>query len=79
MPTQASLAERESRMARWLWSLGALLVVVGLAAQVFGWDTLLWIPEAVIDAIRAAPATYGVVALGALLMLVARLIGRGRG
>ncbi|TCZ66649.1 hypothetical protein [Roseicella aquatilis] len=66
-------------MARWLWSLGALLVAVGLAAHVFGWANLLWIPEAAIAAIREAPETYGLVALGALLMLVARLIGRRRG
>ncbi|RAI58939.1 hypothetical protein [Roseicella frigidaeris] len=66
-------------MARSLWSLGALLVLLGLAAHVFGWDSLLEIPEAAIAAIRAAPATYGVVALGVLLMLVARMMGRRRG
>jgi hypothetical protein len=66
-------------MARSLWSLGALLVLLGLAAHLFGWDRLMEIPEAIIAAIRSAPATYGLVALGVLLMLVARVIGRRRG
>jgi hypothetical protein len=56
-----------------------MLVVLGLAAHVFGWDALLWLPMAAIEAVQAAPATYGLVAAGVLLMLVARLIGRGRG
>jgi len=66
-------------MARWLSSLGALLVTVGLAAHVFGWDTLRWIPEAAIAAVRSDPETYGVVAAGLVLMLLARLIGRRGG
>lgn len=65
-------------MARWLSSLGGLLVMLGLAAHVFGWETLRWIPEAAIAAIRADPETYGVVALGLALMLLARVIGRWR-
>ena len=66
-------------MARWLSSLGALLVLLGLAAHAFGWDSLLWIPRAALDAVRADPATTGVVALGLLLMLLARLFGRRGG
>jgi hypothetical protein len=53
--------------------------MLGLAAVVFGWDALLWIPAAVLDAVQAAPETYGVIALGVLLMLVARMIGRRSG
>lgn len=66
-------------MARWLGSLGALMVTVGLLAHVFGWQTLLWIPEAAIAAVRSAPETYGLVAAGLLLMLVARLLRRRGG
>jgi hypothetical protein len=66
-------------MARWLWFLGASLVVLGLAAHAFGWDALLWIPEAALSAVRSDPETYGLVAAGLLLMLVARLIGRRKG
>ncbi|HEY8612246.1 MAG TPA: hypothetical protein VIL69_13230 [Roseomonas sp.] len=74
-------------MSARLWSLGVLLVALGVAARVVGWDTLLWMPMAVIDsllwmpraaidAIRSDPATYGVVAVGVLLMVVARVMGR---
>jgi hypothetical protein len=66
-------------MARLLGSLGAMLVMLGLAAHLFGWDALLSIPLAALDAVRADPETYGVVAVGVLLMLVARLIGGRRG
>ena len=66
-------------MARWLWSLGTVLVVLGLAAHVFGWDALLWIPMAAVEAVRSDPETYGVVAAGVVLMVLARLIGRRRG
>lgn len=66
-------------MARWLGSLGALMVLVGLLAHAFGWDALLWIPEAAIAAVRSDPETYGVVAAGVLLMVLARLIGRRGG
>ena len=55
-----------------------------------GWETLLWVPRAVlnslvwvpaaiIDTVRSAPATSGIIALGVLLMVVSRLIGRRRG
>jgi hypothetical protein len=66
-------------MSKWLWSLGALLVALGLAAHLFGWDALLWIPSAAIEAVRSEPDTYGVVAIGILLMFLARLFGRRRG
>ncbi|WP_149535541.1 hypothetical protein [Siccirubricoccus phaeus] len=65
-------------MAGWLWSLGTLLVALGLAAHLFGWDTLLWLPAQAVEAIRADPGTYGVVALGVALMVLARLISRWR-
>ncbi|MFC0385097.1 hypothetical protein [Muricoccus vinaceus] len=77
-------------MSTRLWSLGILLVALGLAAREVGWDTLLWlpmaairsllwIPAAAIDAVRSDPTTFGVVALGVLLMVLARLIGRRGG
>jgi len=77
-------------MSSKLWSLGIALVVLGLAARLMGWDallwmpmaavdTLMWLPMAAIDAVRSDPATYGVVALGVLLMVVARVIGRRKG
>jgi len=80
-------------MARWLWSTGAALVAIGLTAHLFGWgallwvwdvlfwiwDALLWTSAAAFEAIRSDPATYGVVALGVALMVLARLIGRRRG
>jgi hypothetical protein len=62
-------------MARWLWTAGAALVVLGLLAHVFGWDALLWIPAAALESVRGNPETYGIVALGVLLMVLARLIG----
>ena len=65
-------------MAHVLWSAGAILVALGLAAHLFGWDSLLWIPEAILDAIREDPKTYGVIALGLLLMFIARLVSRHR-
>lgn len=73
------MTAREGRMARWLGSLGGLLVVVGLLAHAFGWDALMWIPEAAIRAVRSDPETYGLVAAGLVLMLIARLIGRRGG
>lgn len=77
-------------MSARLWSLGILLVALGLAAREVGWDTLLWLPmtaidsmlwlpRAAIDAVRMHPGTYGVVALGVVLMIVARLLGRRGG
>ncbi len=65
-------------MARWLWTAGAALVALGLAAHVFGWDALLWIPVAAVETVRSSPETYGVVALGLLLMVLARLVGGRR-
>ncbi len=65
--------------ARLLWTLGALLVALGLAAQVFGWDALLWVPSAILAAVRADPWTHGLVALGLALMLLAGLLRRWRG
>ena len=63
-------------MAKWLWTAGTALVALGLAAHVFGWDALLWIPVAAVKTVREKPETYGVVALGLLLMVLARFIGR---
>jgi hypothetical protein len=65
--------------ARLLWSVGFLLVALGLAAHLFGWDALLRIPLAAIEIVRSHPWTYGVVAVGVVLMVVARLLGRRRG
>lgn len=65
-------------MAHLLWSAGAILVALGLAAHLFGWDALLWIPEAILDALREDPKTYGVIALGLVLMAIARLVSRRR-
>ncbi|GAA0601202.1 hypothetical protein GCM10009416_43850 [Craurococcus roseus] len=63
-------------MAKWLWTAGTALVALGLAAHIFGWDALLWIPVAAVETVRENPETYGVVALGLLLMVLARLMGR---
>ncbi|WP_159347254.1 hypothetical protein [Roseomonas harenae] len=74
-------------MSAKLWSLGVFLVALGVAAHVVGWeallwlprvamDSLLWAPAALVDLIRSAPATFGVIALGVVLMVVARLMGR---
>ena len=65
-------------MAHLLWSAGAILVALGLAAHLFGWTALLWIPEAILDALREDPKTYGVIALGLVLMAIARLVARRR-
>ncbi|ONG53019.1 hypothetical protein BKE38_13650 [Pseudoroseomonas deserti] len=70
-----------------LWSLGVFLVALGIAASVVGWDALLWIPRlalswltwlpaAVLDAWHASPTTFGVIAVGVLLMLAARFLRR---
>jgi hypothetical protein len=72
-----------------LWSLGVLLVALGVAAHIVGWDTLLWIPRtvmdwlawvpaAIIDAVRASPTTSGLILLGVVLMVVARVMMRRR-
>ncbi|MBP0494430.1 hypothetical protein [Roseomonas indoligenes] len=76
--------------ARALWTLGILLVAVGVAAHAVGWeellwfprwvlDSLFWVPLALVDAIAAAPLTFAVIGLGVVLMVASRLIGRGRG
>jgi hypothetical protein len=65
-------------MARWLWTVGTALVALGLAAHFFGWDALLWVPVAVVETVRSSPETYGIVALGVLLMVLARLVGGRR-
>jgi len=56
-----------------------MLVGLGVAANLLGWDALLWIPAAVFRAVRSDPETYGVIALGILLMAAARLMGRRGG
>jgi hypothetical protein len=72
-----------------LWSLGVFLVALGIAAHVVGWDALLWIPRfafdallwipaAVVDAVLSSPATFGLIALGFVLMVTASVIGRRR-
>ncbi|WP_372620003.1 hypothetical protein [Falsiroseomonas sp.] len=58
--------------------MGVLLVALGVAAQVFGWDALLWLPMAAVEAARSNPETYGLVVIGVVLMVVARLLGRRR-
>ena len=65
-------------MARWLWGAGAALVALGLLAHFFGWDAVLWVPVSVVETVRENPETYGVVALGLLLMALARLLGGRR-
>lgn len=65
-------------MAGWLWTAGAALVALGLLARFFGWDALLSVPLAVAETVRADPETYGVVALGVALMVLARLLGGRR-
>ncbi|MGK7869918.1 hypothetical protein [Falsiroseomonas sp. E2-1-a20] len=63
-------------MAKLLWSVGSLLVMLGMAALVFGWDTLLWLPTAAVDMAKSNPETYGIIGAGAVLMALARLLGR---
>lgn len=65
-------------MAARLWSIGSLLVAVGIAAYLFGWDTLLWIPQTAVEMLRDEPWTAGIILAGLGLMVVARLIGGGR-
>lgn len=66
------------RMASQLWFLGSLLVALGIAAHVLGWDTLLWIPAMLLETAERSPGTAGLIVAGGMLMLVARLIGRRR-
>ncbi|KAA2213044.1 hypothetical protein [Teichococcus oryzae] len=65
-------------MAARLWSLGSLLVAIGLAAWLLGWDTLLWIPQMALEALRDQPWTAGIILAGLGLMLLAKMIGGGR-
>jgi hypothetical protein len=73
-----------------LWTLGVCLVVLGIAAHWFGWDALLWFPRmalewlvwapaAIMDAIEDSPSTVGLIALGIVLMVVARIWMRPKG
>lgn len=72
-----------------LWTLGVCLIVLGIAAHWFGWDVLLWFPRSVLDwlawgpaaileAIQDSPSTVGLIALGLVLMGVAKLWMRGQ-
>ncbi|EFH12659.1 hypothetical protein ACFFMP_01350 [Pseudoroseomonas cervicalis] len=74
-------------MSARLWSIGVLLVALGIAASVVGWDALLWLPRqlfdslawaprALFEALRDSPATTGIILLGVVLMVAARLLGR---
>lgn len=65
-------------MAARLWFIGSLLVALGFAAKVLGWETLLWFPQRIVEAVRDDPATTGIITLGVILMFAARLIGRRR-
>ncbi|MDB5376076.1 MAG: hypothetical protein JWR00_522 [Rubritepida sp.] len=73
-----------------LWTLGVCLVALGLAAHWFGWDALLWFPRAalawvtwapaaIIGAIEESPSTVGLIALGIVLMVVAKIWMRPTG
>lgn len=73
-----------------LWTIGLCLVVIGLAAHALGWDALLWFPRmaldwltwapaAIVEAIQDSPSTVGLIALGLLLMIVAKIWMRPRG
>jgi hypothetical protein len=74
----------EGRMlARRLQVAGVVLLAVGLAAHVFGWSWLLWLPELVLEAgaafvesLRREPLTYGLIAAGLVLIVAARLLRR---
>lgn len=77
-------------MASRLYSLGAFLVALGLVAYALGWDFILWLPRTVIDMlawapreiiamVREAPATFGIIALGLVLMLAANILRRRKG
>ncbi len=70
-------------VARRLQSLGAVLVALGLAAHLFGWDWLLWVPRIFVEAVRSFiaaitwdPLTYGVIAAGVVLIVVGRFVAR---
>lgn len=73
-----------------LWTLGVCLVVLGVAANWLGWDALLWFPReafywlswapvVIMDAVRDSPSTVGLIALGIVLMVVAKVWMRPKG
>lgn len=66
-------------MERLLYGAGTLLVMLGLAAWVFGWEALMWLPRAAVEAVRAEPWSLGLVAAGVGLMVLAGLVRRWRG
>jgi hypothetical protein len=70
-------------LARRLQMVGVVLLLVGLAAHAFGWDALMWVPQLLGDAVRAFvaaitwdPLTYGLIAAGLGLIVVARVLRR---
>lgn len=63
-------------MGKILWSLGGLLMTIGLIALVFGWETLLWLPATALEMAASEPETYGLIVGGGVLMLLARLFMR---
>lgn len=63
-------------VAKVLWLAGSLLLMIGLAALLLGWDVLLWLPTYVIAMAVANPETYGLIGAGVVLMGVARFLGR---
>ena len=63
-------------MVRLIWSAGSLLVALGIAALVFGWDALLWLPTAAVEMAVEQPETYGLIAGGVVLMVLAKILGR---
>lgn len=73
-----------------LWTLGLCLVVLGLGAHWFGWNALLWFPRwvldwlswgpaAILEAIEDSPSTIGLIALGIVLMVGAKMWMRHKG
>lgn len=76
-PPLADEAEHDLMASR-LWFLGSLLVALGIAAHILGWDTLLWIPSMVLETVERNPGTAGLIVAGGTLMVIARLIGRRR-
>lgn len=63
-------------MAARLWFIGSLLVALGLAARLIGWDALLWVPHRIMEFIYEDPATSGIITLGILLMAAAQVLRR---
>jgi hypothetical protein len=70
-------------LGRRLQALGAVLLVLGLAAHTFGWAWVGWLPREALAAGRAFlraladdPLTYGLIAAGLGLIVVARFVRR---